>query len=121
MDPEDPAASAIPYLSYQLGSLASTVYDQLIDEAILRQEAERAGISISAEEVTVAIEEAWGYRRNPLSSPDKLAGQPARTLEEYQTQYGEYLSRLEAATGVGRGGLPAHGRGRASRTGWWSP
>jgi parvulin-like peptidyl-prolyl isomerase len=40
--------------------------EQLIQEELVRQEAQRRGISVSAEDVDVAIEQYFGYDRNPV-------------------------------------------------------
>jgi parvulin-like peptidyl-prolyl isomerase len=40
--------------------------EQLIQEELERQEAQRRGISVSAEDVDVAIEQYFGYDRNPV-------------------------------------------------------
>jgi parvulin-like peptidyl-prolyl isomerase len=95
----------IPYVEYQLASLASLVYDELIDEEIIHQEAQRVGLSVSPDEITVAIEEGWGYLRNPLNSPTPFPEteepQPAMTLDEFRDQYGSFIARMESSAGVG--------------------
>jgi peptidyl-prolyl cis-trans isomerase C len=104
-NPDAQIAQMIPYVEYQLTNVATLVCDELIDEEITRQEAQRAGLSMSSDEVTVAIEEGWGYFRNPLSSPTPLPRadepQPPKTLDEFQKQYGVFISGLEASAGVG--------------------
>lgn len=95
----------IPYVEYQLASLATLVYDELIDEEIIRQEAQRVGLSVNPDEITVAIEEGWGYFRNPLHSPtpypETEESQPAMTLDEFRDQYGSFIARMESSAGVG--------------------
>ena len=49
--------------------LGRRVADQMIDEALIRQEAERRGISVSDEELEKAIQEAYNFYPNGTSTP----------------------------------------------------
>ncbi len=95
----------IPYIDYQLANVTSLVYDELINEEIIDQEAQRIGLSVPLDEITVAIEEGWGYFRNPLRSPTPLPGtdesQSTSTLEEFVDQYGSFIARMESSASVG--------------------
>jgi parvulin-like peptidyl-prolyl isomerase len=58
-------------LESQLGAenaviIGDQALEQLIQEELVRQEAQRRGISVSAEDVEVAIEQYFGYDRNPV-------------------------------------------------------
>lgn len=66
-------------------SLQRSVLDALVDETLIRQEANRRGIFVTEDEVTQAIEAAFGYY--PLGTPTPLpsstpraTGTPAPTL-----------------------------------------
>jgi len=52
-------------------SLGNQVLDQIIDEVLIRQEAEKRGISLDEDEVDKAVEEAFGYFADgtPTSQP----------------------------------------------------
>ncbi len=66
-------------------ALGQAVLDQLIDELLLRQEAERRDITISEDEVQRAIEEAFGFfpegtptpRPSPTANPTLMAAATA--------------------------------------------
>ncbi len=76
LDPEDQSTQfmydyyqqQIEQLQSQLGNpedLGQTVLDDLIDDELIRQEANRRGISVTPEEVQLEIETQFGYERNP--------------------------------------------------------
>lgn len=50
-------------------SLGQQVVDQLIDEALIRQEAEKRGITVSEAELEQAIQEAYRYFPNGTATP----------------------------------------------------
>jgi len=50
-------------------SLGESVLNQMVDNVIIRQETERRGITISAEEVDKAIQEAFGYFPDGTPTP----------------------------------------------------
>ncbi len=79
LDPTDQDSQfLLEYLQGQLRDLESQLgaenaviigdqaLEQLIQEELMRQEAQRRGISVSAEDVDVAIEQYFGYDRNPV-------------------------------------------------------
>ena len=49
--------------------LGKEVLDQMVDEILMRQEAEKRGISVSAEEVEAAIQEAYSFFPNGTATP----------------------------------------------------
>lgn len=48
-----------------LMNLGSGALEELIDEQIIRQESARRGLTVSAEELQTAVEQEFGYDRNP--------------------------------------------------------
>ncbi|MFO7625090.1 MAG: peptidylprolyl isomerase [Anaerolineales bacterium] len=64
-------SSTLNQLSVQLQgiSLGQQVLDQLVGEALIRQEAARRGISISKEELDNSVEEFFGYYRAGTPTP----------------------------------------------------
>lgn len=52
-------------------ALGNQILDQIIDEVLIRQEAEKRSISLDEEEIDQAVEEAFGYYANgtPTSQP----------------------------------------------------
>lgn len=52
-------------LQSQIVSLPSTTLDELIDEIIMRQEAVKRGIVVTADEIQSHLEEQFGYNPNP--------------------------------------------------------
>lgn len=54
----------IMWRQYQMSGLATSVLDELIDQELARQEAQRRGITVSAEEVQQEIERRFGFERN---------------------------------------------------------
>jgi len=106
-----------------------TVLDEAVDNALIEQQAQQRGITVTDEEITEAIEKLFGYYRVPPTptptrapttepTPDPNAtpsseptATPAPTftpaptatpvsLESYQTAYKNYLDRMSAATGM---------------------
>jgi parvulin-like peptidyl-prolyl isomerase len=80
LDPTD--AEVQPFLEYIQGnirelqgqlspagvlSIGEQVLDQLIQEELVRQEAERRGITVAPEELQQEIEQFFGYERNPAT------------------------------------------------------
>ena len=55
----------IQQIQAQITNLPVTVLEELIDDQLVRQEAARQGITVSDDEVQVALEERFGYYRNP--------------------------------------------------------
>jgi parvulin-like peptidyl-prolyl isomerase len=96
--------------------------DQMIDDKILREQAQQRGITVSADEIDQAIEKAFGYERTPPTATPTPAVAPTQaptptpggeptatpyptptpvTLEAYQKAYQNYMDRLKQAAGVG--------------------
>jgi len=50
-------------------TLGQQVLDQLVDEVLIRQEAEKRGITVSAEELEAAIQESYGFFPNGSPTP----------------------------------------------------
>jgi parvulin-like peptidyl-prolyl isomerase len=97
------------------------VLDQMIDEKLVRQEAQKRGITVSAEELDEAIEKLFGYQRTPPTatptpavSPTLLptptpGGSPTPTpfptstpisREAYEKAYQSYLERIKQVAGL---------------------
>jgi peptidyl-prolyl cis-trans isomerase D len=80
-------SSTLNQLAVQLQGnlLGQQVLDALIDEALIRQEAARRGISVSAEELDRSVQEFFGFYRDgtptpeptPLMCPHLLCLQPS--------------------------------------------
>lgn len=104
------------------------VLDQMIDEALLRSQAQERGITVSAEEITEALERSFGYQRyTPTPSPTPLisptpepsptpGGSPTPTpfptatpvsLEAYQTELENYVERARTAADISEADLRA--------------
>jgi len=69
------------------GSTSSTyqlVVDQLVDEALIRQQAEKQGISVTQDEIQTAIEENWfqHYRDPPTPYPTSTVDPEATATPE---------------------------------------
>ncbi|MHB1295825.1 MAG: peptidylprolyl isomerase [Anaerolineae bacterium] len=65
----------IQQLSSQLSSVPTAVLDELIEDQIVRQEAARRGITVTAEEVQTEIEQEFGYYRNTPTPDPTLASE----------------------------------------------
>jgi peptidyl-prolyl cis-trans isomerase D len=118
-------SSTLNQLAAQLEgtSLGQQVLDQLVGEALIRQEADRRGISISAEELDKSVQEFFGFYKDgtPTPAPTEVVI-PTPTLSLTQlalvpptptptmtdTPEAESGSELEATeTQVAEGELPA--------------
>jgi parvulin-like peptidyl-prolyl isomerase len=53
--------------------------DQLIQEELVRQEAERRGITVSPDELQTAVEQSLGYERNPATPTPAPTATPSLT------------------------------------------
>jgi len=65
-------------------SLGDQVLNQMIQEELVRQEAERRGITVSAEEVQGAVHENFGY--NPDATPAPTPAPPVTSTESLTTE-----------------------------------
>lgn len=95
--------------------------DQMIDDKILREQAQQRGITVSPEEIDQAIEKTFGYERTPPTATPTPAVAPTQaptptpggeptatpqptptpvTLEAYQKAYQSYMDRLKQAASV---------------------
>lgn len=66
-------------------TIGQTVLDNMIDDAIIRQEAKKRGITVSKQEIDKAIQDAFGYfpEGTPTPSPT-YAEKPTSTLSPLQ-------------------------------------
>jgi parvulin-like peptidyl-prolyl isomerase len=81
VDPStDPTfAGQINQIQAQLGNtelLGGSIVDQMIDEALIRQEAEKRGIAVSAEEIDARLQEMYGYMPNGTATPTITPTEP---------------------------------------------
>jgi len=97
----------------QLLNLPSTVLDEMIDDQLVRHEAEKRGISVSAEEVQIEMEKQFGYDRNPptptptsatITSTEPITVTPMPTIapmteEEFVQQSTAWFSTMEQNSG----------------------
>jgi parvulin-like peptidyl-prolyl isomerase len=91
--------------------------DTMVDEQLLREQAQQRGITVSEDEISETIEKSFGYLRVPPTpapspTPDPRAtpsSEPTATpapsptpvsLEAYEKAKKEYISRLDTATGM---------------------
>ena len=91
--------------------------DTMVDEQLLREQAQQRGITVSEDEINAAIEKSFGYLRVPPTpapspTPDPSAtpsSEPTATpvpsptpvsLEAYEKAKKEYITRLNTNTGM---------------------
>ena len=74
----------IATMESQLLSLPNSVLSEMIDNKLVRQEAARRGITVSQEEIDTAVEQYFGYDRNP-PTPAAEEPTPAVSIEETET------------------------------------
>ncbi len=91
------------------------VLDQMVDEALIREQAQQRGITVTEEEVNERIEQFFGYQRvpptpAPTATPDPSATPSTEptatpfptptpvTLEAYQKELKDYVERLGSNT-----------------------
>jgi peptidyl-prolyl cis-trans isomerase D len=66
-------------------SLGQSVLDLMIDEKIIKQEAQRRGITVTSDEVDQALQEAFGYFAGGTPTPEvRMPTQPPPTLSPAQ-------------------------------------
>jgi parvulin-like peptidyl-prolyl isomerase len=87
-------------------SLATDVLDNMIDDELIRQEAARRNITVTADELQAEIEQQFGYFRNPPTPTPTLTTatvdtsvtptptEVPMTLEEFQQNYSQYIAAL---------------------------
>jgi len=92
-------------------SLPTQVLDDMVDDELVRQEAARRGITVVPEEVQQEIERQFGYDRTPPTpTPTPITStvaitltptptQPPMSEEDFQKNYGEYISALRKNAG----------------------
>jgi len=98
LDPTDPSAQS--YLEYIQGtirnlesqlapgnslSIGEQTLDELIQEELVRQEAQRRGVTVAPEELQEQIESAFGYNRNPPTPTPEPTVTPVWSLEDLFT------------------------------------
>ena len=92
----------------QLASFPLQTLEDMIDDELIRQEAAKIGMSVSAEEIELEIERQFGYERNP-PTPTPIAETtpitPAPTIspvtrEEFEEAYQRYLTMLQKEAGL---------------------
>jgi parvulin-like peptidyl-prolyl isomerase len=91
--------------------------DTLVDEQLLREQAQQRGITVSEDEINAAVEKSFGYVRvpptpTPSPTPDPNAtpsSEPTATLapsptpvslEAYEKAKKDYVARLNTTTGM---------------------
>ena len=94
----------------QLASLPLQTLEDMIDDELIRQEAARSGISVSAEEIELEIERQFGYERNPptptpIAETTPITVTPAPTIspmtrEKFEEAYQRYLTMLQKEVGL---------------------
>lgn len=90
-------------------TLGQQVLDDMIDDELIRQEAARRGIVVTAEEVQLEIETRFGYERNPptptptpITTTVTITPTPTvapMTLERFQELYANTLKTLQERAG----------------------
>lgn len=90
-------------------TLGQQVLDDMIDDELIRQEAARRGIVVTAEEVQLEIETRFGYERNPptptptpITTTLTITPTPTvapMTLERFQELYANTLKTLQERAG----------------------
>ncbi|NLE77822.1 MAG: hypothetical protein GX605_13870, partial [Chloroflexi bacterium] len=89
-----------------LQSLDSGVLDQMIDEILIERGAQQEGVVVAQTDVQEAIEQQFGYLRNPPTPTPtpEVTAEPVTTplpttapvtLEQYQEAYATYLDTLK--------------------------
>ncbi len=123
LDTSDETAAAIASLfqqelarlEFQRAQIPSQALEMMIEDELIRQGAQERGIAISEEETDRAIEESYGYQREPLTptvtpTPTITATEPITptptfppvTKEEFEQGYQQNLAAL-AKVGISEG------------------
>jgi len=107
----------IQQLQTQNISLALDVLDDMIDNELIRQEAAKRSIEVTAEEVQTEVEKVFGYERNPPTptpTPTMTAEGPTPTpeptaqrmsREQFDKNYSEYTLALRRQVGMSEDAL----------------
>lgn len=94
----------------RLVSAATLVLDEMIDDELVQQEADRRGISATDDEVQLEIEGQFGYDRNPpvltptpitVTVPITVTPEPTvapMTKEEFEGGYSDYITEIGKQT-----------------------
>jgi len=92
-----------------ISNLPMMVLDEMIDDQLVRQECEKRGIMITSEQVTLGIEEQFGYDRNPptpaaitATLPVTVTATPTTepmTHEQFQERSTAWFETVRKATG----------------------
>jgi len=117
-DPEDESQQFLyQYLGDQIEqvreqqlSAPTQTLEVLIDEGLVRQEAARRGLTVSSEEIELAVEQQFGYDRNPPApTPTPITTTTAltptipttpvapMTREEFDEGYSEFIQTMGSA------------------------
>jgi parvulin-like peptidyl-prolyl isomerase len=107
-------------------AISLQVLDQMIDEKLLREQAQQQGITVSPDEINTALEQSFGYQRNtptpsptpkvsPTPRPTSTPGGPPTatplptptpvSLTGYQSALTDYVGRLKTAADMGEADL----------------
>jgi len=95
--------------SFFQDQLPQQVLEDMIDAALIEQEATKRGIAVSEEEIQRAIEERFGYFRDaptptpPPENTDVLTGttgSSTMTRSQFEDAFQSYLQALKAQTGI---------------------
>jgi parvulin-like peptidyl-prolyl isomerase len=98
-------------LQSQRNSVALDTLDEMIDDELIRQEAARRNIQVTAEELQAEIEVQFGYDRNPPTptpipitatvdtSVTPTPTEAPMTLAEFETNYSNYAAALRKNIG----------------------
>ncbi len=99
--------SQLSYVRDQQLSVPTQALENLIDEALVRQEATNRGLTVSADEIERSLELRFGYDRLlPLPTPTPITATAALTpteslepitYEEFKANYAEYMDALTSA------------------------
>ncbi len=93
-------------LQMQAAAIPSQALEEMIDDELIRQEAARRGLQVTAEELQSEIETQFGYERNPptptptpITATETITVTPTPTQapmteEQFQTNYNEYVVAL---------------------------
>ncbi len=101
----------IQQLQSQAATIPTDVLDDMIDDELIRQEAAKRSITVTADELQEEIEKQFGYERNPPTpTPTPITATLAitvtptpttapMTLDEFQKNYNEYVVAMRTNAG----------------------